>query len=416
MYWIQHRTMNNSNPSKSVWEQVSQHPWFPYILFFILAISILNFIYNTIFPAFTLTGIDFRVYYDYSVNPDPRLADTEYPWFLYLPIWSFLMKPFILFSFPVAKNIWVIINILLLVVFIQYSYTWCLNKLPGVHSLFLVTLISAMVLNFSPAEVSIRNGQINILILLLMGYSFYAYEKGLRVWSALALAVCITTKITPAVLLLFWAWKREWKLVGLTIGFYFLMFLLPLPILGSELYKNYFILGQHYATCVKIHYNNFGNVSLYSFFRNAMDHGWLSPYFPAMGSQIYFSFTMIVLSCVVSARKTEKNMQLFALEYGLWCVTMTLLSYFNENHYYVFTLITFITSIASIHLIHGPFRITLLVVSWFLIYVTFLIEDLSQQHPFALNYLDFVGVLILFSVMLNNIWDFKKKTTYVQST
>ena len=196
--------MGESKSSTESITDIVKSRWFPYLLVLIFILSIANFVVNTLLPALRLDSYDFNVYYDYSRYENPKFFDTGQPRFVYLPLWAVIFKPFTLFSISTAKNIWIITNALLLALFIHIGQKWCRKMSPPIHPFFYPTLITFLVLTFTPVSLTINYGQINIVIVLLLFYSFYAFQERKLFLSGIALALAISTRYTPVIFLLYW--------------------------------------------------------------------------------------------------------------------------------------------------------------------------------------------------------------------
>jgi alpha-1,2-mannosyltransferase len=91
----------------------------------------------------------------------------------------------------------------------------------------------AVLLSLRPLIGDLTHGNVNIFILFLVIASLFAFHKN-RDWLAgllLALAVCC--KVTPLLLVPYFAWKRQWKLLaGWAVGMGLFLFALPAAFLG----------------------------------------------------------------------------------------------------------------------------------------------------------------------------------------
>jgi alpha-1,2-mannosyltransferase len=115
--------------------------------------------------------------------------------------------------FPTLKNAW------------QCSETWVLVPL---------LLIFRYVLD------NLSNLQINFFILLLscLALQFFVEKKDHRAGFFLALAIAL--KVYPIVLLVYFFWKREWRIIGWTISFWLIINALCFPVLGIRESLDYF--------------------------------------------------------------------------------------------------------------------------------------------------------------------------------
>ena len=118
--------------------------------------------------------------------------------------------------------------------------------------IFLSIIVLLSTYSFNDA---LMNANIGLLLLALCVFAFELGEKKCLFWQSLVLAVAVTLKIYPIIVVFYYAWKRDWKVFGLTLVLAaFLMLGLPVVLYGygagSELvYKQYFVLshfGNHW--------------------------------------------------------------------------------------------------------------------------------------------------------------------------
>ncbi|MBX6311421.1 MAG: DUF2029 domain-containing protein [Isosphaeraceae bacterium] len=90
-------------------------------------------------------------------------------------------------------------------------------------------------LSLRPILSDLHHGNINLLILFLVVMALGAWRKGWDVLAGLMLALAIAYKVTPALFVPYFLYKRSWRTVGaclLGIGVYLL--LIPSLVLGPE--------------------------------------------------------------------------------------------------------------------------------------------------------------------------------------
>jgi hypothetical protein len=92
-----------------------------------------------------------------------------------------------------------------------------------------------ILLSLRPILGDLTHGNVNLFILFLVVGGLFAFARG-RDWLAgLALALAIACKITPALFIPYFAWKRAWKtLAGCLAGLVLFLVVLPGGILGYE--------------------------------------------------------------------------------------------------------------------------------------------------------------------------------------
>jgi alpha-1,2-mannosyltransferase len=92
---------------------------------------------------------------------------------------------------------------------------------------------AAMLFSLRPILSDLHHGNINLLILFLIVASLEAWRRGYDVLAGLILALAITYKVTPALFVPYFAWKRSWRTVGATaLGMGLFLLAVPAVVLG----------------------------------------------------------------------------------------------------------------------------------------------------------------------------------------
>ena len=77
----------------------------------------------------------------------------------------------------------------------------------------------AVVLSLRPILSDLQHGNVNIFILFLVVAALTAYRRGFDVLAGVVLALSVACKVTPALFLPYFLWKRAWKtLAGAAVG------------------------------------------------------------------------------------------------------------------------------------------------------------------------------------------------------
>jgi alpha-1,2-mannosyltransferase len=86
-----------------------------------------------------------------------------------------------------------------------------------------------------PVIGDLKHGNVNLLILFLVMGALYAFSRGKDVPSGLLLALAIASKVTPALFVVYFAWKRAWRvLVGTAVGLVLFFLLVPAAIFAVQ--------------------------------------------------------------------------------------------------------------------------------------------------------------------------------------
>jgi hypothetical protein len=110
--------------------------------------------------------------------------------------------------------------------------------------------VLAVLLTLRPILGDLTHGNVNLFILFLVMAALYAYHRGYDVLSGIILALAIACKVTPALFLIYFVWKRAWGvLIGGFAGLLLFLFLIPGTFLGHE--RNVELLTSWYDCMVK---------------------------------------------------------------------------------------------------------------------------------------------------------------------
>jgi hypothetical protein len=107
-----------------------------------------------------------------------------------------------------------------------------------------------VLLSLRPLMGDLSHGNVNLFILYLVVAGLYAFHRGRDFVAGLLLALAIACKVTPALFLPYFAWKRCLKtLVGCVVGLVLFFLVVPGCLLGME--HNSVLLGSWYKMMIK---------------------------------------------------------------------------------------------------------------------------------------------------------------------
>ncbi len=94
---------------------------------------------------------------------------------------------------------------------------------------------AVLVMSLRPILGDLHHGNINLLILFLIVAMFHAWRHGYDALGGLLLGLAISYKVTPALFIFYFAYKRSWRMVGFTfVGLALFLLALPSLIVGPE--------------------------------------------------------------------------------------------------------------------------------------------------------------------------------------
>lgn len=170
--------------------------------------------------------------------PDTGMNLQEY----YPPTSFMLFAPLALFSHPTAFVLWHVLLIACIGVFsvcvaLLQPFRSPLHRFCIGTSLFFFTLFSA------PAVEHYFKGQTALVMLALVSLGLLFHARGRVTASASCIMLATMMKIVPGVLLLYFALRREWKLLVSAAVFGLLWIFLAIAFFGSDPFLDY--LGRH---------------------------------------------------------------------------------------------------------------------------------------------------------------------------
>ncbi|HKY06161.1 MAG TPA: glycosyltransferase family 87 protein, partial [Blastocatellia bacterium] len=198
---------------------------------------------------------DFSVYYFASTeviegrDPYEHSLGSWTP-YLYPPLLAEMMIPLALMPLPVAAFFWQLIGAASVA-----SAAWMSAKMSaemsarlasaearpkfhkrfgsGMDSTVLVAVLSVILLARFVLD-NLAMGQANTVVIFLAVAHVYCYQRERRLWSALALAVAISIKVTPALFLVYHLGKGRIKFVSTSLAVLAVVTLLSLAPFGSR--------------------------------------------------------------------------------------------------------------------------------------------------------------------------------------
>ncbi len=167
-------------------------------------------------------GGDFRLYYSAARNYLPErmpyltVIGVQPDTLNYPPLLPQLLMPLAkTLDEPAARRVWFGIS-----VFAMLTLLAALMRYVRPRQRFLLWLLAAF---FAPCFEALRIGQVNVILMALIGFAWVAAKEDRRLVSGVLLAAAAWIKIYPALILIYFLWKRDWQAVrGGLIGGIFL--------------------------------------------------------------------------------------------------------------------------------------------------------------------------------------------------
>jgi hypothetical protein len=397
-------------PSQSkgeiLWREISQKAWFKILYLLVICFTLWNFWQHGIVESVNNINVDFDIYCRWSKHIQsgyPYLLNQrspQHPCFYYPPFWGIVIAPFTWVPYQTARLIWFGFNVLWLLVFVGLLWKWDRTENPQ-HNLLYRFAILLLLLNFTPLYESLRHGQANILILLLLTGVLWFYMRKKYTYAGILLGLAAMIKILPLILIAYWLWKKQWKLVGAAFITIFVLGLVTLPLTGFASYTKFFQDNQIYYLFTIDHWTHQSNVSIYSLLREAQSHGLISSHFSMYAIALSFSL-MLAIYLIWRIPIREISLVHTGLEYCLILVSLFLMVIYTEHQQYllVFTAYTWIW-IYQTKLKQGA-ALALIFLSWLFISIGFNLNDLGAQLGigFFAKYVVTYGIILVWLALI----------------
>jgi hypothetical protein len=134
--------------------------------------------------------------------------------YLYPPTLALLLRPFLWLSPYVASLLWFFVNVGLLLIGV-----YLLLRAIDLQDHRMKAALWLLPVVFTPVLMTLYLGQVNILIFMLIVLVWLTFVHGRRYTPGALLALAAWIKVWPILLIGYFVWKRQWKVVsGAVIG------------------------------------------------------------------------------------------------------------------------------------------------------------------------------------------------------
>jgi alpha-1,2-mannosyltransferase len=158
--------------------------------------------------------------YDEMMFPNPPIMPLTLLPFMLLPPVPGALCWFALKAVLTAASVWLCLRMV---------------RPPGTKTLPSYVQAIVVLLSFRPILSDLHHGNNNLLILFLVVAALYSWRKGYDVLAGLILALAISYKVTPALFVPYFAYKRSWRTVGATfLGMGVFLLIVPSLIIGPQ--------------------------------------------------------------------------------------------------------------------------------------------------------------------------------------
>ncbi len=265
---------------------------------------------------------------DFSEIYYQNIKSTHIFDFRYPPFSAVLFIPFSIFTYSVAKIIWLSLMVVALIVTIIMIIKL---EIPNEYrNSFLIILTGISI--FNPVEQSLGLGQIMIPLLLINLICIHFAIKGNDLMSGLFLALGIHIKIMPVILLIYFLARKRWYICFYTIAFGVIMLIIGL--LATSIHTHYY-----YVTKIVPYLTNMIDwPSSQSFTAFMLRISWLIPNISELTlfkiSRTIIAIMLIIIFLYFSIKSKPDKLEM-AEEFSFMLMVILFVSSLTFQHYYV---------------------------------------------------------------------------------
>ena len=354
------------------------------LLFFTFVLTIKS-IYKIIFT----TAPDFLVLWsaakDLFMGTNPYTdSHLIYPYFL-PPFNTVFYILCIFLSYKLAQGIFVILSLLATFSSVYFVF---INIFRRGSWISFSLIISLTLLSF-PTKFTFGMGQVNLisLFLLVLTYSFYIKERFL--WAGIFLSVAIISKPVLGFLIIFFLFKRAWKVILYTLPLSIIALVIPILFGGLNIYLSWLervVIPLLNFTGREVYYNQ----SLTGFIFRNISNLFLAKYLTLIFSIITLGTTL--LFCI--KRKVNTNLQ-----FSLFIISLLLIDTLSWQHHFVWLIFPFIVLVNYASKLKKFWFWVMLITSYLLVSWNFKDPTYFSRFPISLVLSNtFYGTVILFGL------------------
>lgn len=320
---------------------------------------------------------------------------------IYLPAYVWIFRPLAEMKFPEAARVWLLINGFLALISIVLLCRARPYSEKNDIIFFRTAWFIFLGLTFQPILDNLWHGNVSVLIFVFFCLSYYFLKANRNFLAGLILGVIVPLKFYPGIFILYFIWRRNWRLVTGVVAGCLGVIIVSLFTVGWEGNRAYFqmVLGEMSSGGIAA----FNDQSISGFLLHVFKYGdvnaWLNTPAP-------FGFTILRLVMVVAMagpviwvmrRPPEKTTDPTAaqdLDLALVIFVMLLASPITWYHYYTWLLFPLFCLFDILLLSRGSNRrdFILLAVGYGLVVV----QGIDVIRPFAAAAINRIWVLRLF--------------------
>lgn len=193
------------------------------------------------------------------IGPLPNnivLHPTPHP-----PPMAVLSLPLGLLTYHQAAVLWFLLEFFCLLLSCYQLVLW-FSKTDGWPRVWQTGVLIFVLLAWGPFMADLANGQIMIILMILLIWSWKAFISGKKTQGGIFLGIAVALKLIAWPIVVFWAFKRNWRTVGSALSVIILTNFFAGFLIGFDKLADYYLtIGPIIS---QVHSNHGGNFSAWS--------------------------------------------------------------------------------------------------------------------------------------------------------
>lgn len=347
-------------------------------------------------------------------QPLPRVHPYIYP-----PFFSLLIAPLTVLNIKTAALIWLIMNLVLYLASAGLLYRVLFRKHDPANLLWSAVIAAGLI----PAQLDLLHGQVNTLIFFLVTTALWSFDNRRDLLCGVFIGLAAAIKLTPALLVLFFLVKKEYRVVLGALAALLITLLAPVPFFGVG--QTVFLLNKWFNLVITPFIfdaqvrTKFTNQSLAgTFYRlfahaNAAPEGETYSYYVNLFSWPRetvklairgLSVLILAIWYLTSKKPCRRDSSCFFAQYALVLLTMLMISGLSWHHHFVLTLLPFMVGLKLAQEAGSRYLKAGAIVSYFAVNLSFVFWFENTWAKLLSSYsVMFWGVLLLWVIFVRFI-------------
>ena len=136
-----------------------------------------------------------------------------------------------------VQLVWVLLNQVALIVMLVFAIKLARPQIPP----WVALLATALVFGFYPIYTDLQLGNVSVLLGCLVTLTAWFWQRDRRILAGFCLGLGIVIKFVPGLLLVYFLWKREYRIVLYSVLFALILLVLPDLLMRTQYLQTYFL-------------------------------------------------------------------------------------------------------------------------------------------------------------------------------